>query len=100
MSNQKLKKLFYSQKENILFYVAGYTDNSDNVQKIIAMLQEKSAQFIGLHSSYKLENVKTFYVTKSKRYKSMRVFYLETSIVPEIAFSLCENCTMMEWIEN
>ena len=40
--------LFYSEKENILFYIAGYVDNSCNVDEIIKMLQKNKAKFIKL----------------------------------------------------
>jgi hypothetical protein len=51
------------------------------------------------------KDVNTTYVDKSRRYKSMRVFYVknvEDSIVPKEAFRLgTENgWTMWKWLEN
>lgn len=98
MSN--LKNLFYSKKEAILFHVAGYTDNSESVSDIVEMLMFHSKALSVLDKNYQLEDVKTFYVTKSSRYKNMRVFYLKTSIVPKGTFELDGDWTMMKWIEN
>jgi hypothetical protein len=100
MSNKKSKDLFYSPKENLLFWIPGYTDNSDNVEDIVKMLMLHSKELSFLHVSYEVKDVKTFYVSNSSRYKNMRVFYLETQVVPKDAFSIGKDWTMIKWITN
>ena len=96
------KELYYSEHDKRLFWVAGYTDNASGVDTHIRMLTAKRDIFLkmcGLESG----NVKTEYVTKSTRYKSMRYFWIdeiESSEAPEEAYRLGSDWTMIKWIEN
>ena len=89
--------LFYSEKENILFYVAGYIDNFNDVDKIIEMLQDHKAEFIKLGGEGKIY---TKEITKSSRYKYMRVFWCKTKKIPVNAFKLGKDWDMWKWISN
>lgn len=96
-----MDNLFYSQKEKILFWVAGYTDNSSNVKEIISMLESNAKKLADLVSANK-NYVRTFVINESRRYKNMRVFYLKTHVFPvrEEAFMLKEEQKMIKWLED
>lgn len=91
--------LFYSPTEKFAFYVAGYTDNSENVSEITDMLISKAGKFSEA-VCVSPEEVKTFFVSKSLRYKQMRVFYASTEKAPKDAFDIGEDWTMSKWIAN
>jgi hypothetical protein len=95
------KNLFYSKSEGILFYVAGYTDNSDNVLEIIEMLK-KGANVVAELINADIKEVRTFFVNNSRRYKNMRVFYVKTDVIPKDAFTITEenNWTMSKWVHD
>lgn len=93
--------LFYSETEKILFWVAGYTDNSVYVNTIIETLKNNREHFKRLGA---IGTVKTDVITDSRRYKSMRVFWcedIEEQDCPETAFHLSvENeWTMWKWLK-
>ncbi len=95
--------LFYSPTDKRLFWVAGYTDNSYNVREIITVLESNMNFFLKEVKFAKNTKVKTDYITKSRRYKSMRYFYIENvelKDVPKDAFLLGEDWDMIKWIEN
>ena len=92
--------LFYSGSDKKLFYVAGYTDNSDGVDNIIEMLQKNKNEFIKLGGRGKIN---TTYITKSRRYKSMRVFFCTTekAKAPKSAFHITGNgWDMWKWLSD
>jgi len=97
-----MESLFYSESEKIAFYVAGYTDNSLLVEDIISMLNKHTKKFsekVGVDS----KTVKTDYITSSRRYKSMRVFYAENvTEKPEGAFVITSenDWTMHKWLHD
>lgn len=93
---------FYSIEEKLLFCVAGYTDNSSDVKSIVEMLTRFAKIVADMAPSINVDDVKTLLVTHSRRYKNMRVFYVETNDIPEFAFqiSLNNGWTMMKWLEN
>ena len=94
--------LFYSKKEKILFYVAGYTDNSNKVTDIIEMLNEGSKRVTDLVQA-DVKEAKTFMVEQSRRYKHMRVFYLENieaREVPKDAYQFGKDWTMSKWLQD
>ena len=80
-----MENLFYSPSEKILFYVAGYTDNTSNVKGIISMLQNNYLFFFGICG---VKTINTCLVEKSPRYKGMRVFYCTTDSPPAEAHVL------------
>lgn len=102
--------LFYSENEKILFWVAGYTliDNTQLVDQIIDDLRKRWNDFV--YDVAKLppartKEVKTDYITESRRYKFMRVFWcenVEPEDVPENAFNITgENgWTMWKWLKD
>jgi hypothetical protein len=97
------KELFYSEHDKRLFWVAGYTDNAASVDTHVKMLIAKRDIFLEMCGLPADSNIKSEYVTKSSRYKSMRYFWvdgIEISKVPETAFRLGSDWTMMKWIEN
>lgn len=93
------KNLFYSESENLLFWVAGYRDNSLNVDDIISMLKENKNEFLKMGA---VGEIKTDIITNSRRYKHMRYFYCETKNPPKEAFSISNqnNWTMKKWLED
>lgn len=102
-----MENLFYSKQEKTLFWIAGYTDNSLNVDEIIKMLSIESKRF-NEFAKVDSSEIKTDYITNSHRYKSMRVFYCKTDHIPEEAFVLGADVsndnghdwTMDKWISN
>lgn len=97
---ETIRELYYSKVEKILFYVAGYTYNGENVGEQVEMLI-KGAEKLATLIKTDRKNINTFFVTKSRKYKYMRVFYVKTDIVPEGAFSLNKKSgwTMKRWVE-
>lgn len=93
------KELFYSSKEGILFWVAGYTKdrNMTNLKEIIADLNLNGIRF-AQHAGCDFDEVNTFYITESPCYKNMRVFFTYLPKNLEDAFELKEDWTMSEWI--
>ena len=91
--------LFYSKTERILFHVAGYADNTDNVEQIIQKLTEGAEKLVEISFEDK-ENVNTFVVTHSRQYKGKRVFWVRTDNVPDAAFKLTDDWTMTKWLEE
>lgn len=96
-----MDNLFYSPAEKILFWVAGYTDNSDNVKEIIKMLAEKSLFFAKATRIF-TKDVNTRVVLESSRYRDMRVFYAKCDNPPADAFQIntANGWTMTKWLEN
>lgn len=96
------RDLFYSESEKILFAVAGYTDNTDNINKHINMLTGGRDEFVKV-SGCEPDDVMTTLVEHSRRYKLMRVFYCRgIDIPPEEAFCITgENgWTMNLWLKD
>jgi hypothetical protein len=100
------RDLFYSVHEKILFLVAGYTDNTDNVKSIVSMLENNAKHMQRISGGIK--EINTTYIEKSRRYKYMRVFYCKTDNPPENAFRIGDTCkeddpnkwTMMKWLTD
>jgi hypothetical protein len=85
-----MKDVFYSKSDDRLFWVAGYTayDNTSNVFEKIRALQECSKTFSDWAKCDQKE-VKTVYVDASRRYKFMRVFFVDApKQIPADAFSI------------
>lgn len=96
------QELFYSKDEKTLFWVAGYTDNSQNVNEIISTLQNLRDHFkrIGGRGV-----IKTDVIVVSRRYKYMRYFFcekIEEEDIPSDAFRITgENgWTMDKWLKD
>ena len=93
--------LFYSESEKKLFWIAGYTDNTCGVDAHINMLTAKRDMFLDMCGLPKDTKIFSDYITKSRRYKSMRYFWAnDVSEAPEEAFKLGSDWTMYKWIED
>lgn len=98
-----MENLFYSPSEKILFYIAGYTDDSRNVKDIISMYQNNYNFFYNICG---IKTINTYFVYKSTRYQNMRVFFCTTENPPTDAFNLSMNeqrkdqveWTMIKWL--
>jgi hypothetical protein len=97
-----MEKLFYSTKESIAFYIAGYV-NTNNVNNMIRMLKDGKKTFITACNDKTIseDSVQSYEILKSSRYKSMRVFYaLDVANPPKDAFQLGKDWTMDSWISS
>ncbi len=97
-----MENLYYSETEKIIFSVGGsYSemDSTDNVKTQICVLQNNYNHFSKL---FKTKEINTRYITKSSRYKYMRVYYatMESADVPAGTFMLGKDWTMDKWISN
>ncbi|MBK7362627.1 MAG: hypothetical protein IPJ01_10065 [Micavibrio sp.] len=96
-----MEDLFYSTSEKKLFWIAGYTDNSYNVKEIVSTLTNNRNHFIKTCKLPEKSLVRTDYITKSSRYKSMRYFWVDNiKTPPKNAFELGDDWTMDKWISN
>lgn len=70
-------KLRYIQKEGILFWITGYTDdgNTENVLEITRSLLREAYNF-ACEAKCKVDDVHTIYVSGSNQYDKHRVFYV------------------------
>jgi len=100
MQNE-VKKIpnFYHSVDGYLFWVAGYTgDNStDVVSEKITHLIDGAGEFANIAGCHAGE-VKTMFVDNSRRFKYMRVFYIESKIAPETAFCFTGEDFTMSYI--
>lgn len=100
-----MKNLFYSASEKILFWIAGHTGdlNTDNPAQKIKFMQENTADFMRISAEIKPEKIGTFEVTKSQRYKYMRVYYatdIETPPAEAFCISGENGWKMQNWIHD
>lgn len=92
---------FYFTEEKLLCWVAGYTadGNSSNVAQQIAFLKD-NAQYFADFAKVPFEQVQTYYITASRRYKYMRVFFAVVqpeSVPKEVHVSTWK---MFDWIHD
>lgn len=90
--------LFYTSKDKCLFWVAGYTEdgNTDLLTKKIPLLLKNAEKFRKV-AGCELDEVGTFYVDDSSKFKFMRVFYVETDVPPSMA-ARDDNYTMKKFL--
>lgn len=71
--------LFYSENENIVFYVTdGYwVDNAADVSEFIKLLEEERLKFARMIDRARLDGIKSYKIETSRRYKYMRVFWVD-----------------------
>ncbi len=93
------RDLFYSVNEQTLFWVAGYTDNSNNVKELTSVFLDRALALANLIKA-DVKNINFSYIYTSRRYKSMRVFYIKTDVIPEKAFKIDGDWNMWKWLEN
>lgn len=94
-----MKNLFYFETENLLCWVAGYTadGNSALVSKIAGSLIADGNKFADI-SGVSINEVCTEFITKSRRYKNMRVFYARVGQPPSGATKISSPWTMSRWL--
>ena len=99
-----MKDVFYSKSDDRLFLVAGYTadDNTSSVQEKVNSLLENSRTFCEWAGCFPSQ-VKTTFVEKSRRYKYMRVFFIDKpKKIPKDAFEIRNepNWGMFEFLQD
>lgn len=97
-------ELHYYPKEQRLCWIAGYTpiDNTRSVAEIISGHSWAISQFCQAAKTVKPEDVQTFFVERSRRYKYMRVFYasLPPEDVPQEAIVFDNDREMYTWLQD
>lgn len=83
------RDFWYTKHDKRLFWIAGYTadGNTSIVTDQVKSLMENAQYFADL-TGCKIEEVRTYYVNSSPRYKYMRVFYIETETPHPAAYVL------------
>jgi len=96
-----MKNLFYSEKENLVFWISGYDISSVTNNEIIQYLKEKGIE-AGKLFNCNSEIIKTEVINKSRRYKFMRVFYATINKCPQNAFEISDKngWTMDKWLSD
>lgn len=93
-----MENLFHSKDDGLVFWVSGYDCSSQKVDDIAKYLKEKGDKFIK-ETGVSPEDVKTFIVTVSRRYKRMRVFFAEGNC--DSAYQIeGTGWDMWSWLEN
>jgi len=94
-----MNDLFYSSTEKILFQIVGYStvDGTSNVTEIIERLKKEADEFAVI-ASIDVKEVRSDFISRSQRYKNMRVYYAHADKVPEIAFHLGDGWNMSKWL--
>lgn len=81
-----MKNLFYTESDNMLFWIAGYTmDDTVNVVKKTTSLL-KNAEIFAKVAKCTIEEVNTVLNPNPPRYQYMRVFYVQTKHIPKEAY--------------
>lgn len=98
-STTQLIPNFYYSFDGYLLWVAGYTgDNqTDSVREKIKYLTEDAAKFSQM-AEIPIDYVKTLRVENSRRFKGMRVFYVEARMPAPNAFQFTDEDFTMNYI--
>ncbi len=85
-----MKDLFYTETDKTLFWVSGYdvAQNDATVIKFTKSILSDAKKFAKV-AGCELSKVKSTVVEKSRRYKYMRVFYVDAEFTKESAPSGC-----------
>lgn len=105
-----MENLFYSESEKTVFWIAGYCADlcTDNVIQKIESLAENAKTFADAVAQ-SIDNIYTYEIHKSRRYKNMRVFYAKNvAEIPVAAFRIGgflsdgtpSDWTMSKWIHD
>ncbi len=92
-----IEKLFYSPKEKLAFWVAGW--RIDSVTDIIVSLQ-KDLETFTTYTQVAKDTIRILNVGESRRYLNMRVLYAETEKAPDGAWVIENDSTMQSWLER
>jgi len=84
-------KLFYTEQDRTLFWIAGYTIDHGRVGTLVQVLTALSQQFTDL-TGVDFSEIETFVVNESNKYKHMRV--LHATVTPQVARKNIE-CTVI-----
>jgi len=88
--------MFYFVEEQLFVLIAGYVDNSSNVDKIVSTLTEYKEY---VQKLVKTDEVKTWFISNSSRYKNMRVFVCKTEDIPKNTYVIKDSdWTMNKWL--
>jgi len=87
-----MNNLFYAPSEKRLFYITGYLNNS------LSAINAQAAMFAKAVNC-SVDQVNTFEVQHSQRYKYMQVFYVDNVETTDKAYSLNDNWGMYSWIQ-
>lgn len=93
-----MPKKFYSEREKLAFIVTGYVDeyNSQRQQKMLSKYTRQLSEFTGQDECL----IETYPITVSPRYKSMRVFFVNSDVCPKDFLSLNGDWTMQKWLHT
>lgn len=82
-----MKNLFYFPDQRTLCWVVGYcgSDSTTNVFQKIGILNEKANEFARMLDLDSIQDIDTYFVVESNRYKYNRVYYTtcDSSELPE-----------------
>lgn len=94
----KKEDVTYCVGDKKLFWIAGYMDSQTaNVDEIIRGLGEARDAFAQAYD-LRRQDVCTYEILSSRRYKNMRVFFIETDTCPEGVLQLTNHETMHEFL--
>lgn len=106
-----MKNLFYSPAEKILFWIAGYVAQPDNVYQFINEITDSANEF-GDYAQVPFKSINSIHITESQRYKFMRVYWVEDQTINvgnevdtfihngKEVFNIGTGWTMQKWIER
>lgn len=90
--------MYYFTEEQVFLLIAGYVDNSSNVDNIVKTLTEYKEY---IQKLVKTDAVNTWFIDKSSRYKNMRAFFCKTEDIPKDTYIIeGNNWTMCKWLYN
>jgi hypothetical protein len=103
-----MKNLFYSPSENILFWIAGYVAQPDNVHQFIIEITDPANEFAD-YAQVPFKSIKSMYITESRKYKYMRVYWVEDQTIKvedvdkfihngKEVFNIGTGWTMRKWL--
>lgn len=94
-----MKNLFYSEKQKLAFWVSGYDISTNRSCEIIDYLKRHTLKASKIFNC-EFEDVETYVINESRRYKYMRVFFATMDKCPENAFDIGENRIMVKWLND
>jgi len=91
-----MKQLFYSESDRRLFWVSGYSSDSETIGEI----KQRAVDFAKI-AKVDVEDVQTYVIQNSRRYKYMRVYYCTSEFIPtEINHKFGSDWTMFKYLED
>ncbi len=91
-----MKDLFYTESDKRLFWVSGYSNNSETIGSI----KQRATAFAKI-AKIAVEDVQTYVIQNSRRYRYMRVYYCTSEFIPtEIDHKFGSDWTMFKYLED